>query len=186
LPIHLYSLLHFGGQGSFLWLLQGWSWHAYIMHLPRHRHHTWSNIDSHLKETINHKTQVMIQQCSYMRSSAVVCRWNLALSSFGTDESTSFPLANSILPIWRIAATTLKMASWEQDDRTKQRGGEQSFYTLARKKLHSLFLKKYLIFLTYSNNIHSSPSGKIFTSITYVSQFIAFWLVKVVKRSRIS
>lgn len=48
---------------------------------------------------------------TYMRSSATVLRWNFDLSSLGTDESTSFPLVNSMLPIWRIAATTLKIAS---------------------------------------------------------------------------
>ena len=35
----------------------------------------------------------------YISSSAVVLRWNLAWSSLGTDESTSFPLEKSIFPI---------------------------------------------------------------------------------------
>lgn len=56
----------------------------------------------------------MIQN-SYMSSSAVILRWNLACSSFGTDESTSFPLVKTILPRWRIAATTLKIASYKRE-----------------------------------------------------------------------
>lgn len=33
-----------------------------------------------------------------IKSSAVVLRWNQDFSSFGTDESISFPLANSMFP----------------------------------------------------------------------------------------
>lgn len=48
----------------------------------------------------------------YLSNSAVVLRWNIDLSSLITEESISFPLENSILPKWRIAATTLNIASW--------------------------------------------------------------------------
>lgn len=52
---------------------------------------------------------------SYMRSSAVIWRWNWDCSSFKTAESLSSSFAKLILPRWRIAATTLKIASWERD-----------------------------------------------------------------------
>lgn len=46
-----------------------------------------------------------------MKSSAAVLRWNLDLSSLGAEESGSLPSPNSIFPKWRIAATTLNIAS---------------------------------------------------------------------------
>ena len=54
---------------------------------------------------------------AYMRSSAVVWRWNLDSSSSRTDESVSSDFANLMFPRWRIAATTLKIASWEEEGR---------------------------------------------------------------------
>lgn len=86
------------------------------MHLPRPQDHTCNKIESNNillwkgKQEKNYGDLLS----SYMRSSAAVLRWNWAWSSFGIDESTSFPLANSILPMWRIAATTLKIASWDR------------------------------------------------------------------------
>lgn len=125
----------------------------------------------------------LLQQNSYMRSSAVILRWNLALSSFGTDESISFPLANSIFPRWSIAATTLKIASWERA-REKSEGGPS--YLNVTNKL-KLSLKRMNLFLvTYPNNFHCSPCGKIIMCITYTNQVIAIWLVKIVKWFRVS
>ena len=51
-----------------------------------------------------------------MRSSAVIWRWNLDCSSSRTDESVSSDFANLMFPRWRIAATTLKIASWEEGE----------------------------------------------------------------------
>lgn len=118
-----------------------------------------------------------------MRSSAVILRWNLAGSSFGTDESTSVPLANSIFPRWRIAATTLKIASWERERERRGVLFETSVFLRfhVRKKLG----RGYLLLSAYSNNIHSSPCGKIIMGITYTNQFVATWLVKIVKWFRI-
>lgn len=45
----------------------------------------------------------------YIRSSAVVWRWNTEASSARTDESSSD--LNLTFPRWRIAATSLKIAS---------------------------------------------------------------------------
>ena len=36
--------------------------------------------------------------CTYMKSSAAVLRWNQDFSSLGTEESASFPFANSMFP----------------------------------------------------------------------------------------
>jgi len=47
-----------------------------------------------------------------MKSSAAVLRWNWDFSSLGTEESASLPSVNSTLPKWRIAATTLNIASY--------------------------------------------------------------------------
>lgn len=38
-----------------------------------------------------------------------------------------------------------------------------------------------LLFFTDSNNVHRSPSGEIVVGITHTSQFMAFWLVEIVK-----
>ena len=46
-----------------------------------------------------------------MKSSAAVLRWNRDFSSLGTEESASLPSENSTFPKWRIAATTLNIAS---------------------------------------------------------------------------
>jgi hypothetical protein len=48
---------------------------------------------------------------AYIRSSAVVWRWNFESSSARTDESVSSDFSNLMFPRWRIAATTLKIAS---------------------------------------------------------------------------
>ena len=129
----------------------------------------------------------LLQQNSYMRRSAVILRWNLALSSFGTDESISFPLANSILPRWSIAATTLKIASWERErerERESSEGGPSYLFVINQLKLS---LKRMNLFLvTYPNNFHCSPCGKIIMRIAYTNQVIAIWLVKIVKWFRVS
>ena len=38
-----------------------------------------------------------------------------------------------------------------------------------------------LFLFAYPNNVHCSPCGKIIMCITYANQFIAIWLVKIVK-----
>lgn len=58
--------------------------------------------------------------------------------------------------------------------------------TYADKKWLDPQQKHYLLFLTYSNNIHGSLSGEIIMSITYTNQFIAIWLIKIVKWFRVS
>lgn len=52
-----------------------------------------------------------VQEVAHMKSSAAVFKWNLDFSSLGSEESGSLPFENSILPRWRIAATTLNIAS---------------------------------------------------------------------------
>lgn len=123
---------------------------------------------------------------SHMRRSAVIWRRNLDSSSFKIDESLSSPLAKSTLPRWRIAATTLKIASWERERDIIPGFTEFIRLTYADKKWLDPQQKHYLLFLTYSNNIHGSLSGEIIMSITYTNQFIAIWLIKIVKWFRVS
>lgn len=147
-----------------------------------HQNHTWKENQVNIIVQVSNAKSKIPRIYSYMRSSAAIWRWNLDLSSFRIDESISFPLANSTFPRWRIAATTLKIASW-------QRKTSYSNFTLfisndATNKLRNPRL--YLVLLTYSHNIHSSPSGKIVLSITYTDKFIATWLIQIVKRFRTS
>lgn len=58
----------------------------------------------------------------YMKSSAAVLRWNWDLSSLGIEESASLPSENSTLPRWRIAATTLNIASCMECQRYSKKG----------------------------------------------------------------
>jgi succinylglutamate desuccinylase len=52
-----------------------------------------------------------LKRQAYIKSSAAVLRWNLDLSSFITDESTSLPFAKLIFPRCSTAATTRNIAS---------------------------------------------------------------------------
>jgi hypothetical protein len=52
-----------------------------------------------------------IIQYTYISSSATVLRWTIDFSSLNLEESISFPLEKLMFPRWRIAATTLKIAS---------------------------------------------------------------------------
>jgi hypothetical protein len=61
---------------------------------------------------------IIVKIQPYIRSSAVVSRWNLESLSARTDESvSSSDFSNLMFPRWRIAAITLKIASWEQGRR---------------------------------------------------------------------
>jgi len=48
---------------------------------------------------------------AYIKSSAAALRWNLAFSSFITDESTSLPFTKLMFPRWSTAATARNVAS---------------------------------------------------------------------------
>lgn len=109
---------------------------------------------------------------SYMRSPETILRWNLDLSSFITDESISFPLAKSILPRWRIAATTLKIASWRKESEDKRVHNFNYINTC---------WKEYLLLFSDSNNIHSSPSGKVVLCVTHTNQIKALRLIKIME-----
>ena len=157
-----------------------------------HADHTWEKYEINKYITCKRIRSMMIIENlqSHMRRSAVIWRWNLDSSSFKIAESLSSPLAKSMLPRWRIAATTLKIASWERE-RERERGiitGFTAFIclTYAANKCFIPQQKQYLLFLTYSNNIHGSLSGEIIMSITYANQFIAIWLIKIVKWFRVS
>jgi len=54
---------------------------------------------------------IIVKIQPYIRSSAVVSRWNLESLSARTDESVSSDFSNLMFPRWRIAAITLKIAS---------------------------------------------------------------------------
>lgn len=133
-------------------------------------------------------TMIIEKLQSHMRRSAVIWRRNLDSSSFKIDESLSSPSAKSMLPRWRIAATTLKIASWERERERDVIPGFTAFIRLTYADNNWLDpqQKHYLLFLTYSNNIHGSLSGEIIMSITYTNQFIAIWLIKIVKWFRVS
>lgn len=53
---------------------------------------------------------IIVKTQPYIRSSAVVWRWNMESSSARTDESVSSDFENLMFPRWRIAATSLKIA----------------------------------------------------------------------------
>lgn len=93
------------------------------MHLPDSSHHTYHRkshltaVESsyNLKGGFNkEKLNVMRFMFRYLRSSAVMLRWNLDFSFLMTEESTSSPFANSTFPICKTAATTLKIATWNR------------------------------------------------------------------------
>lgn len=69
-------------------------------------------------------------------------------------------------------------------ERESSEGGPSYLFVINQLKLS---LKRMNLFLvTYPNNFHCSPCGKIIMRIAYTNQVIAIWLVKIVKWFRVS
>lgn len=117
-----------------------------------------------------------------MSSSDVILRWNVDCSSFRDDESASSPLENSIFPRWRMAATTLKIASCGDK---RQKKISRSYIAINRWSENCKEETVNLFFFTYSNYIHSSSSSKILLCIIYTIKFVAARLVEIAKWLRI-
>lgn len=116
---------------------------------------------------------------AYLSNSAVVLRWNLDFSSFMTEESTSSPFANSTFPRCRIAATTIKIASWKNFYYQTECNTTHYILTYTSRNTN-------LLFLTDSNYIHSPSGCKIFLAIIYSIQLIATGLIQVMELFRVS
>ena len=118
-----------------------------------------------------------------MKSSAAVLRWNWDFSSLGAEESSSFPSPNSMFPKWRMAATTLNIASCK----TCQNECKQNCSSSA-KILNWLLGKPwtYLLISTHAYNTHSSSGFRVFFSVIHPIKFNAIRLVEIVKWSSLS
>lgn len=139
----------------------------------------WKAVEYHMDRSNNKKASIpqKFSSCFQVEFGFVVF-WNRWVNflSFGKINITQM----------KNCSNNSENGFLKKDSTGKKKTKKQSFYILARTKLNSCVWKKYLIFFTYSNNAHSSTGGKILMSIIYISQFIALWLIKVVKQFRIS
>ena len=146
-------------------------WITYCTSLSPQRHHYWIFFKKKEKNKNKNKkwemqrtwTSIRYQTVAHIRSSAAVFIWDLDSLSFGSDESGSLPFVSSILPKWRIAATTLKIASWNRVKQTYQRKPNAKVLNRVTRsqvghKNVPLTYSCYLLIRTNSNNIHGPPS----------------------------
>lgn len=127
-------------------LLQRESSNAFTSHLQINSYISWKILKTLMRYQIPYSQEfsdnadVTIKWFIYMNSSAAVLKWNKDFSSLGTDESISFPFENSMLPRWRIAATTLNIASWEWKKVVRRKILETFYFSAVILNLKSIKL----------------------------------------------
>jgi hypothetical protein len=84
----------------------------------------------HMQKKRKYLMMIIAKLWSHMRRSAVIWRWNLDSSSSTIAESLSSPLAKSMLPRWRIAATTLNIASCKRERERERERDYSLFYCI--------------------------------------------------------
>lgn len=152
---------------------------ASASHLIQYWQTDWKVIEYHMDRSNN--TKAFIHQ---KLSSRFQVEFGFAIFRNGWVGFLSFGKIN--ITKMKNCSNNSENGFLKKDSIKKQKDRKQWFSILARTKLNPCLWNKYLIFVTYSNNTHSSTGGEILMSIIYISQFIALWLVKVVKRFRIS
>lgn len=150
------------------------------MNLQVPLHHTWEFNINHMFIWVSNSIEEYWgwENFLYMKRSAAVCKWDRDFSSFGSEESSSFPSANSMFPKWRIAATIRKIASWKAYHEAKYGWGIalQVFFPFTTTS------DIYLFTGTDSHDIHCPSSFQVFFCIIYPIKLIAVRLIKIMVR----